>query len=60
MERRTFLQQSGLLVASVAAISVEGVDAFLQRAASLKVTVATLTAGYPALRMRAAAPAAGT
>ena len=29
--RRTFLQTSGMLVASVAAISVEGVDAFLQR-----------------------------
>ena len=30
--RRQFLQASGLLVASVAAISVEGVEAFLQRA----------------------------
>ncbi|MEO7156856.1 MAG: molybdopterin cofactor-binding domain-containing protein, partial [Vicinamibacterales bacterium] len=29
--RRTFLQQSGMLIASVAAISVEGVEAFLQR-----------------------------
>ena len=29
--RREFLQHSGLLVASVAAISVEGVEAFLQR-----------------------------
>ena len=32
--RRSFLQSSGLLVASVAAISVEGVDAFLQRSAA--------------------------
>jgi nicotinate dehydrogenase subunit B len=32
--RRKFLQTSGMLVASVAAISVEGVDAFLQQAAS--------------------------
>src|SRR5918996_428167 len=31
--RRSFLQQSGLLVASVAAISIEGVEAFLQRPA---------------------------
>jgi CO/xanthine dehydrogenase Mo-binding subunit len=29
--RRTFLRTSGLLVASVAAVSVEGVEAFLQR-----------------------------
>ena len=34
MKRRTFLQSSGLLVASVAALSVEGVDAFLQRTAA--------------------------
>jgi len=34
MRRRTFLQQSGLLVASVAAMSVEGVEAFLQRGAA--------------------------
>ena len=32
--RREFLQSSGMLVASVAAISVEGVDAFLQRTAA--------------------------
>ncbi len=32
--RREFLHASGMLVASVAAISVEGVDAFIQRAAS--------------------------
>ena len=32
--RRTFIQTSGMHVASVAAISVEGVEAFLQRAAS--------------------------
>jgi nicotinate dehydrogenase subunit B len=32
--RREFLQSSGLLVASVAAISVDGVDAFLQQAAT--------------------------
>ena len=32
--RRQFLQQTGLLVASVAAVSIDGVDAFLQRAAS--------------------------
>ncbi len=32
--RRRFLQTSGLLVASVAAISVEGVEAFLQRPAA--------------------------
>ncbi|HUQ87977.1 MAG TPA: molybdopterin cofactor-binding domain-containing protein [Vicinamibacterales bacterium] len=32
--RREFLQTSGMLVASVAAISVEGVEAFLQRAPS--------------------------
>jgi len=32
--RREFLQQSGLLVASVAALSVEGVEGFLQRAAA--------------------------
>ncbi|MBP7777142.1 MAG: xanthine dehydrogenase family protein molybdopterin-binding subunit [Acidobacteria bacterium] len=32
--RRQFLQTSGLLVASVAAISVEGVEAFLQRPAA--------------------------
>jgi nicotinate dehydrogenase subunit B len=31
--RRTFLQTSGMLVASVAAISIEGVEAFFQRAA---------------------------
>lgn len=30
LDRRRFLQQSGFLVASVAALSVEGVDAFLQ------------------------------
>ena len=32
--RRAFLQTSGLLVASVAAVSVHGVEAFLQRAAT--------------------------
>ena len=32
--RRSFIRQSGMLVASVAALSIEGVDAFLQRAAS--------------------------
>jgi nicotinate dehydrogenase subunit B len=32
--RRAFLQTSGMLVASVAAISVEGVEAFLQQAAT--------------------------
>ncbi|HWI19634.1 MAG TPA: molybdopterin cofactor-binding domain-containing protein, partial [Vicinamibacterales bacterium] len=32
--RRTFLQASGLMIASVAAISIEGVDAFLQQAAA--------------------------
>ncbi len=32
--RRRFLQTSGLLVASVAAISVEGIEAFLQRPAA--------------------------
>jgi nicotinate dehydrogenase subunit B len=34
--RRQFLQSSGMLVASVAAISVEGVEAFLQQAAAAK------------------------
>ena len=32
--RRNFLKTSGLLVASVAAISIDGVDAFLQRSAA--------------------------
>ena len=32
--RRAFLKSSGLLVASVAAISVEGVEAFLQKPAA--------------------------
>jgi hypothetical protein len=32
--RREFLQTSGMLIASVAAISVEGVDAFLQQTAT--------------------------
>ncbi len=32
--RRVFLQRSGLLVASVAAVSIEGVEAFLQRPAT--------------------------
>jgi nicotinate dehydrogenase subunit B len=32
MNRRCFMQQSGLLVASVAVMSVEGVEAFLQQA----------------------------
>jgi CO/xanthine dehydrogenase Mo-binding subunit len=32
--RRAFLQTSGLLVASVTAVSVQGIEAFLQRAAS--------------------------
>jgi nicotinate dehydrogenase subunit B len=31
MNRRSFLQSSGMLVASVAAMSIEGVEAFLQR-----------------------------
>lgn len=34
MDRRKFLQSSGMLVASVAAISIEGVEAFLQQAAA--------------------------
>ena len=34
VDRRAFLQQSGFLVASVAALSVDGVDAFLQTQAA--------------------------
>ena len=37
--RREFFQASGMLVASVAAISVEGVEAFLQRAAAPQVRI---------------------